>query len=690
MSHKEGPAKQTGDPLRHSEARLAGILAIASDAIITIDDRHIITLFSDGAEKIFGYHRDEILGKHLDVLIPERFRRIHGEHIEAFAIAPETSRRMGDRQELYGRHKSGREFPAEASISRLEIGGERIFTVVLRDISERKATEAALRESEQRLWAFLNNSSVIGWMKDHAGRYVFLSGNFQRRFGGRMDNWMGKTDFELWPREFAERFAVSDRKVLEQNRNVESLEQALNADGTRSWWLNHRFPFRDSRGLQFVGGLGVDITARVLAEEALAESNVALEARVAERTKALREEMSRHQEAQESVARLQRMEALGQLTGGVAHDFNNLLTVISGNLQLIGMDITDEGARKYLEEAEQAVEMGARLNQRLMTFAKKRRLAPMAVDLNDQVIGVRELLRRSISESIALTTELGENLWPVRVDPSEIENALVNLAINARDAMPDGGKLLVTTRNITIPGPYAPHGHDLAPGAYVLLSVSDTGVGMTPEVQARAFEPFFSTKAHGKGTGLGLASIYGFVRQSGGFVGIESAVGRGTKVSICLPKLETAGVRVEPVSHAPSPHDAGGETVLVVEDQDAVRRVTLERLRRLGYQVIDAENAPQALQILQGGRHIDLVFSDVVMPGGMSGYELAEQVHATWPKIKVLLASGFVPDAASATGGPAARLKVDILSKPYSQEALAQAVWAALHAEPATTSTANT
>lgn len=683
---RSGPA----DQLRHSEARLAGILAIASDAIISIDDSHRITLFSDGAERVFGYKREEILGRHLNELIPERFRQIHEQHVNHFAVASETSRRMADRQELFALHKDGREFPAEASISRLEVDGERLFTVVLRDITERRAAEAALRESQQRLWAFLNNSSVIGWMKDQSGRYVFLSGNFQHRFGGFVEDWIGKTDFDLWPRDIAEKLRQSDRDVLEQDRNLEVLEQTANADGTRSWWLSHKFPFRDSKGRRFVGGLGVDITGRVEAEEALAQSHAALEARVADRTRELREEMSRHQQAQEAVARLQRMEALGQLTGGVAHDFNNLLTVISGNLQLIGMDLAESQSRKYLEEAEQAVEMGARLNQRLMTFAKKRRLAPTAVDLNDQVIGVRELLRRSISESIALSTELGENLWPVRVDPSEIENALVNLAINARDAMPEGGKLTVATRNITIPGPDAPQGHDLAPGSYVLLSVSDTGVGMTPEVQARAFEPFFSTKAHTKGTGLGLASIYGFVRQSGGYVGIESAVGRGTTVNICLPRLEGSGER--PVS-APSvalQRHGAGETILVVEDNEAVRRVTVERLRRLGYTIIDANSGSRALEILQGGQHVDLVFSDVVMPGGISGYELAQRVSQSWPHVRVVLASGFVPDADNKGDGLAAPQQIQILSKPYSQDALEQAIWSALKDQAGATSAVKT
>ncbi len=266
--------------------------------------------------------------------------------------------------------------------------------------------------------------------------------------------------------------------------------------------------------------------------------------------------MKHHQDAQAAVARLQRLESLGQLTGGVAHDFNNLLTVITGNLQLIGMDLESPRLQKFLDEAERAAEMGARLNQRLMTFAKQRRLASTTVNLNDQVIEVRELLRRSLGETITLTTELAEDLWTVRVDPSEIENALVNLAINARDAMPQGGKLTVTTHNVIVNEAGALQVDDLKPGHYVVLTVSDTGTGMSREIQARAFEPFFTTKGHGKGTGLGLATIYGFVSQSGGHVTLSSEIGHGTTVKIYLPAQDGQGTGGQVTNRQPQGRQA--------------------------------------------------------------------------------------------------------------------------------------
>ena len=681
MANESNDRTRTEEALRRSEARFAGILAIAADAIISIDDQLRITLYNEGAEKTFGYSRHEILGRPLDILIPERFRHAHTGHIRHFGTKATAARKMGERQEIFALHKDGHEFPAEASISKLEIDGERTYTVVLRDVSERKASEAALRESEQRLWAFLSNSSVVGRMKDEEGRYVFLSGNFQRRFGSRYENWMGKTDFDFWPREFAEEFQRNDAAVLAENREIDVLEEARNADGSRSWWLSHKFPFRDATGRRFVGGLGVDITERVKAEEALAQSNAVLETRVEERTRDLRDEMKRHQEAQSAVARLQRMDSLGQLTGGVAHDFNNLLTVITGNLQLIGMDLENGRLRNYLEEAERAAEMGARLNQRLVTFAKQRRLAPAPTDLNDQVIGVRELLRRSLGETITLTTELADDLWTVRVDPSEIENALVNLAINSRDAMPEGGRLTVSTHNVVLGESEARSEEGLLPGPYVRLCVTDTGVGMSPDVQARAFEPFFTTKGHGKGTGLGLATIYGFVKQSGGHITLASEPGRGTTVSIYLLKLDAGDSAAQPAANEPRRGRPNGEKILVVEDNAEVRRVTVARLEALGYKTIEAESGLQALGILEQGEVVALVFSDIVMPGGISGIDLARRIRERWPSLNILLTSGYAPDFAEGANDDIANLA--ILSKPYSQAALQQAIWTAIRDNPA-------
>ena len=382
---------------------------------------------------------------------------------------------------------------------------------------------------------------------------------------------------------------------------------------------------------------------------------------------------------EEELRRAQRLEALCQLTGGVAHDFNNLLTVISGNLQILEMKLQDDRLARYLSEIARAVEMGVRLNQRLMTFSCQRQLEPVPLDLNQHLRHMLELLHRSIGEHIEIETSFAEDLWPTRLDPSEIENAVLNLAVNARDAMPGGGKLIIETKNVQVDGDGGLQGQeDLPPGAYLRLSVSDTGAGMPPEVLARAFEPFFTTKAPGKGTGLGLSSIYGFVKQSGGHITLHSKVGLGTTINIYLPKVELDEEAEAQSQEGTTSAEGLGESILVVEDNPDVRRVTVERLKLLGYKVLEADYAAAALAIVKVDGPIDFVFSDVVMPGGISGFELAQKLRELHPSQKLLLTSGFT--------GEAAELRADeipgllILRKPYSHTALARAIRKALEA----------
>ncbi|MFY9626740.1 MAG: PAS domain S-box protein [Methylocystis sp.] len=387
-------------------------------------------------------------------------------------------------------------------------------------------------------------------------------------------------------------------------------------------------------------------------------------------------ERQREQQALQS----QRLEALGQLTGGIAHDFNNLLTVISGNLQLLDLKLADERLRRHVAEAERAIGMGVRLNQRLMTFARRRLLASVLIDLNEYVAYMLELLHRTLGEHITIETVLAERIWSVLVDPSEIENAILNLAINARDAMPGGGKLVIETANVTIAEGGPLPREQLAPGDYVRLSISDTGKGMPPQVLARAFEPFFTTKGPGKGTGLGLASIYGFIKQSGGHVTLRSEEGRGTVVDIHLPKVESGAAPAPAPTVSNSQTAGGGETILVVEDNAGVRRVTAERLEMLGYEVLEAEDARSALELLNMAERVDLVFSDVVMPGGMSGFELAQEIRARWPSLKILLTSGFPSDIDFADKNTVEGLM--ILQKPYGPAQLTKAIRIALEAPP--------
>ncbi len=379
------------------------------------------------------------------------------------------------------------------------------------------------------------------------------------------------------------------------------------------------------------------------------------------------------QKAEDHLARAQRMETVGQLAGGIAHDFNNLLSVITGSQEILEMRLHDEKDLALLRRAQEAAEMGARLTERMLTFARRKRLEPTEINLNDQITGMAEMLRRSMGEHIALTTNLAARLWTVRADASQIENAILNLAINARDAMPDGGTLMIETANQAA----AVDTGGASTGDRIRLSVSDTGTGMPPEILQRVFEPFFTTKPTGKGTGLGLSTIYGFVTQSGGSIEINSDVGRGTTIDIYLPRSPDAPKAAGKV-HGAALSMATGETILLVEDNAAVRETARERIEGLGYYVIEAETGSAAIAILaEPGHDIQLVFSDVVMPGGVSGYDVARWVLAHAPEVKVLLTSGYPEEVASSQGEPLPA--VALLRKPFSRAELAEALRQALN-----------
>lgn len=535
-------AAETG----RAEARLAAVVSVAADAIISLDSEQRITLFNDGAERMFGYARDEVIGKPLSMLLPERYRRAHAEHVRKFGSKGSGARSMAERGQIFALRKNGDEFAAEASISHIEFEGERVYTAVVRDVSEHMRT--------------------------------------------------------------------------------------------------------------------LDM---------LALSRDELEARVAERTAELQAEMKRREETQAALVRTQRMEAFGQLTGGIAHDFNNLLTVITGNLELVEMRLDDERLKTQLKRAQDAAEMGARLTSRLLTFARRRHFSPAPLNLNEQVMGMVDLLRRTLGEDVDLNARLAPRLWTVRADPSEVENAILNLAINARDAMPKGGRLVIETANIMAEDGQIGTIERLAAGPYVRISVSDTGSGMDPDVLAHAFEPFFTTKEPGRGTGLGLSTIYGFARQLGGTATLYSELGIGTTVTLYLPRTEDGAPEPPADRYGPAP-ESKGETVLLVEDNLEVREVTRQRLERLGYTVLEAENGPTALAILQSGAKVDLVFSDMVMSGGLSGYDVAREVRQRWPGIRLLLTSGYPDDILRRQIAELQDLRV--LRKPYSRRELADAL----------------
>ncbi len=378
----------------------------------------------------------------------------------------------------------------------------------------------------------------------------------------------------------------------------------------------------------------------------------------------------------------QKMEAVGQLTGGVAHDFNNILTVIIGMSELLSDAVSsDPKLAPIVKAIDEAASRGAQLTQRMLAFARKQPLEARNVDLNEAVNRAGAMLRRTLGEDISIRLAPAENLWPALADPSQIEDVILNLAVNARDAMPHGGKLVIETANVHLDDTYAAQNLDVAPGDYVSVVVTDSGIGMPPEIVERVFEPFFTTKEIGRGTGLGLSMVYGFVKQSRGHVKIYSEVGHGTSIKLYLPRAVVAEEQTELVIAPPKSHPGGTERILVVEDSASVRQVTVGILRALGYNVQEAEDGPSALAILKAPGEIDLLFTDLIMPNGIGGQELLRLARALRPGLKALFASGYseqflkgrTPDEAG----------VPLLNKPYRTRALAEAVRGVLDGTPA-------
>jgi PAS domain S-box-containing protein len=415
------------------------------------------------------------------------------------------------------------------------------------------------------------------------------------------------------------------------------------------------------------------VIERKRAEAALRELNETLEARVVK-------EIGERRAAEVALQQAQKMESIGKLTGGVAHDFNNLLQIISGNLQLLEAEVgTNPRAERRITSAMAGVQRGAKLASQLLAFGRRQPLEPKVISIGRLVLGMEDLLRRSIGEAIEIETVVSGSLWNAFADPTQIENAVLNLAINARDAMDGVGKLTIEVRNAHLDHSYSLQNPEVEPGQYVMLAVSDTGSGIPGDILEHVFEPFFTTKREGKGSGLGLSMVYGFVKQSGGHVKIYSEIGEGTTIRIYLPRVHDS----EDVAIGPELVEAGGgtETILVVEDDDDVRSTVGDMLRELGYKVLTARDAGSAVPILDSGVKIDLLFTDVVMPGPIRSPELARKARERIPDIRILFTSGYTENAIVHGG----RLDpgVDLLTKPYTRQMLASRIREALNREPA-------
>ncbi|MDP3911069.1 MAG: response regulator [Gemmatimonadales bacterium] len=622
------------------QARMAGVLDMAQDAIISVDESQHIVLFNRGAEQMFGYAAREVLGQPLDALLPSGVADVHRGHIRGFAAAPETGRRMGERSEVRGRRKDGTEFPAEASISKLVRDGETIFTAIVRDVTERWRAEEELALGLREREAIMEGVPDILYLLDADARLVRWNRRFEVATGYAPEELAGRAALDFFRADAQPLVAA---KIMEafQTGYAEVEADLLAKDGRTVPHHWSGVPRRDERG-EAVGlvGVGRDLTA--------------------------------YKKLEHQFRQAQKMEAVGRLAGGIAHDFNNVLTAISGYTELLIEEAAPQDPRRGdLEEIRTAAERAAGLTRQLLAFSRQQVLEPRVLDLNAVVAGMDKMLRRILGEDVELAAALAARLGRIKADPGQIEQVILNLAVNARDAMPGGGKLTIETADVELDDAYAGEHVAVVPGPYVMLAVSDTGTGMDAETKAKIFEPFFTTKGPGKGTGLGLATVYGIVKQSGGNLWVYSEPGQGATFKVYLPRVDEPAERPAAAA-APARPIAGTETILVVEDNESVRRLVRTVLSGHGYTVLEAAEPAEALALV--GRHggeIALLVTDVVMPG-MSGRELAQQVEAVRPDLLVLYMSGYTDDAIVNHG--VLEAGVAFLQKPFTPAGLLRKV----------------
>jgi PAS domain S-box-containing protein len=619
--------QRTAQKLHTAYLRFGGVVQISEDAIITIDDEQRITLFNSGAEQIFGYRAEQILGKPINLLLPERYRLAHAGHITSFSKSGNALRTMNERGTIFGRRADGSEFPAEASISKFETGGERIMTVRLRDVTERRATEQRLRQ----MAAIVESSQDAIISEDLNGIILSWNPGAEKIFGYTAPEAIGQTARMLLLPDAADDVAANLSRVREGVSWTQETERRCK-DGRRIEVALTVSPIRDQVG-QMAGAAVIarDITERKRLEAELLHS--------------------------------QKMEAVGRLAGGVAHDFNNLLSIIVGYAYLIRSSTPEhEPLRDAADEIMSASEKAGALTRQLLAFSRKQVMRPEVLDLNEVMAGIGKILPRLLGEDIDLRIIPGADLNHVKADPGQIEQVIMNLVVNARDAMPGGGKLTLETNNVNFAGEEARQ-HGVQPGDYAMLAVSDTGHGMNAETRARIFEPFFTTKEAGKGTGLGLATVYGIVNQSNGHIWVYSEPGQGTTFKIYLPASADAASRR--ATARPEPVLCGHETLLLVEDEGRLRDLLAHVLRDQGYKVLAAENGPAALQLIAGQKRIDLLLTDVVMPE-MRGQVLAAKLLKRFPDMLVVYMSGYTDNALVHSGSLAPG--TTFLQKPFTPD----------------------
>jgi PAS domain S-box-containing protein len=653
------------------------------DGVVVVDETGKLVLVNARAEAMFDYPAGTMVGMSLEALVPERYRVVHDRHRTHF-MSHAVARPMGTGMSLVGQRRDGTEFPIEVGLAPLgREPGSRLAAAFVRDLSPTHRGQAAFKQTRyqeivrrftQEAFTELDLERVVQRVPellaaamDCDASQLFMLSKDRREFRLRAAVGTPATEAAVGndPASLPGYVAASEEPLVIEDLRAETHWRA-DPVMARGGFLSALAVPLQLRG-QTVGVLCAYSrqVKRISHEDVSALTAVAY----------LLSVVLERQQGEERLAQGQKMEALGQLTGGVAHDFNNILTVVLGNLQLLD-DLLEQQprARKFAGAAARAANRGAELTRKLLTFARKQPLVPKSVPVDEFLRGWSELLSRTLDESIRLTITPCEPSLVVNADPGLLETALLNLALNARDAMPHGGQLSVQAEAVTVSADDPTDTRELKAGHYVMISVSDTGQGMDAEVMRHVFEPFFTTK-DGRGSGLGLAMVYGFVKQTGGGVAVYSEPGRGSTFKLYLPRAQPA---VAPGADKAGARPGGHERILLVEDDDEVRAVAAAFLTGMGYDVVETSDAARALALLDGDGDFDLLFSDVVLPGGMNGPQLAQQAVHKVPGLRALLASGYPRDALVGLDDELGRIA--LLTKPYSRDDLARSVREALDA----------
>lgn len=634
-----------------SEARFRVMMEYAPEAIVVYDpDLKRIINANPTAEQFFGCTLQTLLRANL-----ERFYQSNQvEEASVADIMAEYHRRAMAGEEVRFEQTvytdDERKLQCEIRLVQLPYKGQRLLRASLIDITDRKKAEEELRKSEGHLRTLVQTIPDLIWLKDKDGVYLSCNPMFERCFGAKESNIIGKTDYDFVDRELADFLVENDRKAMLAGKPTSREEWiAFADDGHRVLLETITTPMYDSQGtLVGVLGIGRDITERKRAEE----ENTKLEVQL--------------QQAQ-------KMEAIGQLAGGVAHDFNNMLGVILGHSEM-AMELLDPAESLYadLSEIRKAAERSADITRQLLAFARKLTITPKVLDLNETVEGMITMLRRLIGEDIDLVWMPGSRLWPVKVDPSQIDQILANLCINARAAITGVGKITVVTENCILDEYDSVTNADCIPGEYVKITVSDSGCGMDKLTLAHIFEPFFTTKGIGEGTGLGLATVFGAVKQNNGIINVYSDPGEGTSFTIYLPRYEGGRTGQDKATWATEPAAIGHETILLVEDESTILAMTVRMLERLGYTVLAARSPDEAIRrIVEFTSEVQLLITDVVMPG-MNGRDLADRLLEDYPTMKCLFMSGYTANIITNQG--VLNEGTNFIQKPFSRKELAAKV----------------